>query len=44
MAELRKCDYCGRYFDVTLFRPLDNGSEACPECVEGEETKEDEEE
>ena len=42
MAELRKCDYCGRWFDVALFRPLDNGSEACPECVEDEEQEEEE--
>lgn len=42
MSEMRKCDYCGKYFDFRLFQSLENGSEACPECVEDEREYEQE--
>lgn len=42
MSEMRKCDYCGRSFDFRLFQSLENGSEACPECVEDERENEPE--
>lgn len=34
---MRRCDYCGRYVDELLFRSLENGSDACLECVEAEQ-------
>lgn len=35
-----KCDYCGEFYDDALGGTLDNGSPACPKCVEYEEAKE----
>lgn len=32
-----KCDFCGKDYDATWGSTLDNGSPACPECVEKEE-------
>lgn len=43
MGEKRKCDYCGRWFDIEIFQTLDNGCDACPECVSQEERDEEEE-
>lgn len=34
---LKKCDYCGKEYDESLFSALDNGSEACFKCVEEED-------
>lgn len=31
--EKKRCGYCGRFWDIDLFQALDNGSEACPDCV-----------
>lgn len=39
MAEI-KCDYCGRYYDEMYGGTLNNGSLACPQCVEEEEREE----
>lgn len=39
MAEI-KCDYCGRYYDEMYGGALNNGSPACPTCVEDEEREE----
>lgn len=36
MAEI-KCDYCGRYYDEMYGGSLNNGSPACPKCVEDED-------
>ena len=36
MAQVR-CDYCGKYYDEEFMSSLDNGSPACPKCVEEEE-------
>ena len=38
MATIR-CGYCGRYYDDGYMSALDNGSPACPECVEDEEAE-----
>jgi hypothetical protein len=35
--ETRKCDYCGNEYDISFFETLDNGSEACANCVREEE-------
>lgn len=32
-----RCGYCGRYYDDVYRGALDNGSPACPKCVEDEE-------
>ncbi len=40
MATLR-CGYCGRYYDDGYTGALDNGSPACPKCVEDEEAEEE---
>ena len=32
-----KCDYCGKYYDEEFMTALDNGSPACPACVEDED-------
>lgn len=42
MGDKKKCDYCNRWFDFEVFQTLDNGSEACPECVDYERQKEEE--
>lgn len=38
------CGYCGNEYDETYGGALDNGSTACPECVEDEEKWEQEKE
>ena len=35
----RKCDYCGREYDTSLFGTLDNGSEACFKCIKEENVR-----
>jgi len=35
--ETKKCDYCGKEYDISFFETLDNGSEACSNCVREEE-------
>lgn len=40
MATIR-CGYCGRYYDDGYTGALDNGSPACPKCVEDEEAEEE---
>lgn len=35
--ETRKCDYCGKEYDQSLFGTLDNGSEACFNCIKDDE-------
>ena len=35
--ETKKCDYCGKEYDISFFETLDNGSEACANCVRDEE-------
>ena len=32
----KKCEYCGEYYDEKYEGTLDNGSPACPNCVENE--------
>ena len=32
-----KCDYCGKYYDASFATTLENGSPACPKCVEKED-------
>ena len=34
--ETKKCDYCGKDCDTSLFGTLDNGSEACVICIKEE--------
>lgn len=36
-----RCGYCGRYYDDGYTSALDNGSPACPKCVEDEEAEEE---
>ena len=36
-----RCGYCGRYYDDGYTGALDNGSPACPKCVEDEEAEEE---
>ena len=36
---MKKCVFCGEYYDDTYEGTLDNGSPACPDCVEKEERK-----
>lgn len=33
----RKCDYCGKTVEEEEMQALNNGSPACPDCVEEEE-------
>lgn len=40
MATIR-CGYCGKYYDDGYTSALDNGSPACPKCVEDEEAEEE---
>ena len=40
MATIR-CGYCGRYYDDGYTGALDNGSPACPECVEDEKAEDE---
>ena len=35
----QKCDYCGKEYDISLFGTLDNGSEACFNCIEEEDIR-----
>lgn len=35
--EMIRCDYCGTMYDEALGTALNNGSPACPACVEKEE-------
>ena len=36
---MKKCDYCGEEHDEKLFGTLDNGSEACYQCIKIEENR-----
>ena len=44
-GKMKKCDFCGEYYDDAYEGTLDNGSPACPDCVEreGERAKEKQE-
>jgi hypothetical protein len=35
----KKCDYCGKEYDESFFGTLDNGSEACFNCIKDEEER-----
>ena len=35
----KKCDYCGKEYDESFFGTLDNGSDACFNCIEDEEKR-----
>ena len=35
--ETKKCDYCGKEYGKELFGTLDNGSNACYNCIKEEE-------
>ncbi len=37
-----KCGYCGKEYDDAYGGALDNGSPACPECVDDEEKRNEE--
>ena len=37
--ELQKCDYCGNEYNKSFFGTLDNGSEACFNCIREEEKR-----
>ena len=39
---MKKCEFCGEYYDDDYAGTLDNGSPACPNCVEKEEAHEEE--
>ena len=34
---IKNCDYCGKEYDDSFFGTLDNGSEACRNCIKDEE-------
>ena len=36
---MKKCDYCEKEYDDSFFGSLDNGSEACYNCIEEEERR-----
>ena len=36
---IKKCDYCEKEYDESFFGTLDNGSEACNNCVKDEEER-----
>lgn len=36
---IKKCDYCGKEYDETFFGTLDNGSEACFNCIKNEDDR-----
>ena len=36
---IRKCDYCEKEYDDSFFGTLDNGSEACRNCIKDEEER-----
>ena len=33
---MKKCDYCGNEYDKSFFGTLDNGSDACFNCIREE--------
>ena len=35
----KKCDYCEKEYDDSFFGTLDNGSEACYNCIKEEEER-----
>jgi len=35
----KKCDYCGKEYDENFFGTLDNGSEACVNCIKDEDER-----
>ena len=36
---IKKCDYCGKEYDESFFGTLDNGSDACINCIDDEEKR-----
>ena len=36
---MKKCNYCGKEYDDSFFGSLDNGSEACCNCIKDEEER-----
>ena len=35
----QKCNYCGKEIETIYMSTLENGSPACPECVDAEEKR-----